>query len=87
MADQTQIPQPTELIYAPSPSWAPAFTAVGAAAMALGAFVGWFFAVVGAIVLIRAAIAWFQGAEEEAGALPRRQRVTSAVIPPTELRR
>lgn len=87
MADQSQIPEPTELIYAPSPSWAPAFTAVGLMAMAIGAFAGWFFALVGAIVLIRAAIAWYRDAAQEAERLPRRQRLTSAVIPPTELAR
>jgi hypothetical protein len=87
MADQSQIPEATELIYAPSPSWAPAFTAVGLAAMAIGAFAGWIFAFIGAIVLVRAAFAWYRGAEEEVERLPRRQRLTSAVIPPTELRR
>jgi hypothetical protein len=86
MADQSEIPEPTELIYAPGPSWAPAFTAVGAAAMAVGAFAGWYYTLVGALVLIRAAVAWYRDAEDQAERLPRRQRLTSAVIPPTELR-
>jgi hypothetical protein len=86
VADQSEIPEPTELIYAPSPSWAPAFTAVGVAAMAVGAFAGWFFALVGGVVLIAAAVAWYRDASDQAERLPRRQRVTSAVIPPTELR-
>ena len=85
MADQSQIPEPTELIYTPGPSWAPAFTAVGLAAMAAGAFVGWFFALVGGLVIICAAVAWFRDAEDQAERLPRRQRLTSAVIPPIEL--
>jgi hypothetical protein len=87
VADQSQIPDPTELIYAPGPSWAPAFTAVGVAAMAVGAFAGWFYALIGGFVLICAAVAWYRDAESQAERLPRRQRLTSAVIPPTELRR
>jgi hypothetical protein len=86
MADQSKIPEPTELIYAPAPSWAPAFTAVGVAAMALGAFLGWIYAVVGGVILLRAAFAWYRDAESQAERLPRRQQLTSAVIPPTELR-
>jgi hypothetical protein len=86
MADQSEIPEPTELIYASGPSWAPAFTAVGVAAMAIGAFAGWIYALVGGLVLIRAAFAWYRDAEAQVERLPRRQRLTSAVIPPTELR-
>jgi hypothetical protein len=86
MADQSQIPEPTELIYVPSPSWAPAFTAVGLAALAIGAFAGWVISLVGGIVLIRAAIYWYRDYQEQAERLPRRQRLTSAVIPPTTLR-
>ena len=85
--DQSEIPEPTELIYVPSPSWAPAFTAVGLGAMAIGAFAGWIFALVGAVVLVRAGIAWYRDAEDQAERLPRRQRLTSAVIPPIEFRR
>jgi predicted hotdog family 3-hydroxylacyl-ACP dehydratase len=86
MADQSEIPESTELIYAPRPSWAPAFTAVGVAAMAVGAFVGWVYALVGGLVLLAAALAWYRDAEEQAERLPRRQQLTSAVIPPTELK-
>jgi len=86
VADQSEIPEPTELIYAPAPSWAPAFTAVGLAAMAAGAFLGWIYALVGGLVLIRAAFAWYRDAEEQAERLPRHQQLTSAVIPPTELK-
>jgi hypothetical protein len=86
VADQSEIPEPTELIYAPGPSWAPAFTAVGVAAMAVGAFVGWIYALVGGLVLICAGFAWYRDAEDQAERLPRHQQLTSAVIPPTELK-
>ena len=86
--DQSQIPEPTELIYAPSPSWAPALTAVGIAFAAIGAFAGWIFfpgwliSLFGGILLVRAALYWYRDYAEAAGRLPRRQRLTSAVIPP-----
>jgi hypothetical protein len=85
--DQSQISEPTELIYAPAPSWAPAFTAVGLAALAIGAFAGWVISLAGAIVLVVAAIHWYRDYALQADRLPRRQRVTSAVIPPATLRR
>jgi len=87
MADQSQIPEPTELVYVPGPSWAPMFTAVGAAALAIGAFTNFFYALVGAVVLVIAAVHWLRDSDRAAERLPRRQKVTSAVIPPTELRR
>ena len=85
--DQSRIPEPTELIYVPAPSWAPAFTAVGLSALAIGAFAGWVISLVGGIVLIRAGIYWYRDYVQQAERLPRRQRLTSAVIPPTTLRR
>lgn len=85
MADQSQIPEPTELVYAPSPSWAPALTAVGLAGLAIGAFAGWAISLAGGILLLRAALYWYRDYQEQAQRLPRRQRLTSAVIPPTTL--
>ena len=46
--DQSQIPEPTELIYLPSPSWAPAFTAAAIVALTVGAFTGLPYVFVGA---------------------------------------
>lgn len=87
MADQSQIPEPTELIYLPSPSWAPAFTAAALLMLTIGAFKGLVFVVVGAILLLRAIIFWISDADRQAETLPRRQRVSTAVIPATTLRR
>ena len=82
MADQSQIPEPTELIYVGGPSWAPAFTAVGLAAMAVGSFTSVVLSIAGAVVLLWAAIFWFRSFEDTTERLPRQQQVTSAVIPP-----
>jgi hypothetical protein len=83
--DQSQIPEPTELIYMPSPSWAPALTAVGLAVLAIGAFAGWVIALAGGILLARAGLYWYRDYVEQAERLPRRQRLTSAVIPPATI--
>jgi hypothetical protein len=84
--DQSQIPEPTELVYVPAPSWGPAFTAVGLAAVAIGAFAGWVISLAGGIALIAAGVNWYRDYVDQTQRLPRRQRVTSAVIPPATLR-
>ena len=86
MADQSQIPEPTELVYVEGPSWAPAFTAVGVAGLAIGSFTNFVFSAAGAVILLWAAFAWFRSFEDQTERLPRRQDVTSAVIPPTDVR-
>jgi hypothetical protein len=87
MADQSQIPEPTELIYLPSPSWAPAFTAAALVALTVGAFKGVPYVLVGAILLIRAILYWIRDADRQVDELPRRQRISTAVIPATSLKR
>jgi hypothetical protein len=86
MADQTQIPEPTELIYVPGPSWAPAFTAAGLAAVLVGAFTSVAITIAGAVFLLCAVISWFRSFEEQAERLPRHQRPTAAVLPPIDVR-
>jgi hypothetical protein len=87
MADQSQIQEPTELIYLPTPSWAPGFTAAGITALTVGAFKGIPYVVVGAILLIRAAIYWIRDTGRQVDELPRHQRLSTAVIPATSLKR
>ncbi len=87
MADQSQIPEPSELIYVPSPSWAPAFTAAALLMLTVGAFKGFIYVVIGAILLVRAIIFWVRDADRQAESLPRRQRISTAVIPATTLQR
>jgi hypothetical protein len=87
MADQSQIPEPTELIYVPSPSWAPAFTAAGLMMLTIGTFKGLVYVIVGAVLLIRAIVFWARDTDRQVERLPRRQKLTTAVIPATTLKR
>jgi hypothetical protein len=89
---ERQIPQATELIYLPRPSWAPAFFALGAALMVNGIFAegilfrGWVYAIAGAVIALVALRAFAVRAARDFMRLPRRQRVRSAVIPPVAFR-
>lgn len=86
MTDGPEIPPPTELVYVPDPSWAPALIAVGGTAVAIGLFAGWPYAVVGAILALAALRAWIRSAGTETDRLPRTQRPSSAVLPAAPLR-
>ncbi|MDX6638730.1 MAG: hypothetical protein QOJ01_2241 [Solirubrobacterales bacterium] len=87
MADQSQIPEPSELVYVPSPSWAPAFTAAALMMLTIGAFKGLVYVLIGAVLLGRAILYWVRDADRQADSLPRRQQVSTAVIPATTLKR
>ncbi len=79
MADEA--PQPTELVYVPEPSWDPALLAFGLAAVIAGIFVWWPYGAIGAIVAIAAVVRMFRGTEHGVARLPRRQKLTTAVLP------
>lgn len=87
MSDGRQPPPPTELVYVPRPSWLPLLVATGLAGLLVGLFTGWPYAVAGAVVLLASLWAWVRDAGDELGRLPRRQTVTSAVLPAVALRR
>lgn len=87
MRDGRRSPQPTELIYVPDPSWAPVFAGVGIAIVAIGLFGGWIYAAVGAVIAIGALWSWVRRVSTEIGRLPRRQRLSTAVLPAVPLRR
>jgi UPF0716 family protein affecting phage T7 exclusion len=77
---------PSERIYAPRPSWAPAVFAFAAALTICGAFIsfmvpGWIYSIVGAVVLLGALRAMTRGSVRTYFRLPRRQRVRGAVLP------
>ena len=82
MESSERIPEATELVYVPEPSWLPFFTAVGLGAILLGLFAGLFWAIVGAVVLLVSFIGWVKAIGTEYSRMPRSQRVSSAVIPP-----
>jgi hypothetical protein len=82
-----QIPEPGEMVYAPAPSWAPLFFAIGVAGLACGTFAAGFmfsptiYAIVGAIFVLAAFRNLVRGAIRSYYRLPRRQHVRSAALP------
>jgi hypothetical protein len=87
MSDGRQPPPPSELVYVPRSSWLPLLVAAGLAGLLVGLFTGWPYAVAGVVVLVASLWAWVRDAGDELGRLPRRQSVTSAVLPAVPLRR
>lgn len=87
MAEPRDIPEPGELVYAPRPSWAPAFLAAGIAVMIGGIYAegfmvrGWIYSIVGAIVFLAAFRGLVKGAVRDYFRLPRKQKVRGAVLP------
>lgn len=86
-AERRDIPQPSERVYAPRPSWAPALFAFAAALAVCGIFAegfmvrGWIYSVIGGIALLAAFRTMARGAVRDYLRLPRRQRVRGAVLP------
>ena len=92
MAEHTDIPSPSELVYLPKPSWAPAFFAAGIALLVGGLFMGefmlpgWFYVILGALVAVFALRAMISIAVRDFYRLPRRQRIRGAVLPAATVR-
>ena len=85
MSDET--PEATELVYVPEPSWLPALAAFGLALVLAGIFVWWPYGVAGAIVAFVAIVRMFRGTSEDVARLPRRQKLTTAVLPASPSRK
>ncbi len=87
MAEHRQIPEPGETIYAPRPSWAPAFFALGVLGLVCGTFASGFifspkiWAIAGAIIFLAAFRSIARGASRDYFRLPRRQETRSAALP------
>jgi hypothetical protein len=87
VTDNDRIPEPTELIYSPRPSWGPVFFALGAAAAVCGIYAegfmlrGWVYSLVGIVVLLCAIVAITHRATRDFFRLPRKQRVRGGVLP------
>ena len=86
MSDGRQIPEPSELVYVPSPSWMPVLSAVGLAGVLVGLFAGWPYAVAGGVLGLAALWRWIRRTGAEVGRLPVEQRVSAAVLPAVPLR-
>jgi uncharacterized membrane protein len=85
-AERRDISQPSERVYAPRPSWAPALFALAAALAVCGIFAGyvvsgWVYSIIGGIVLLAAFRNMARGAVRDHFRLPHRQRVRGAVLP------
>jgi hypothetical protein len=79
--------EPSELIYVPGSSWAPAVVAVGITLIMLGMFKGWSLWVIGAVVLLLGMRSWWRQADDEIASMRREQRRDTAVIPAEPVRR
>jgi hypothetical protein len=92
MAEQNEIPEPTELVYLPGPSWAPAWLAAAVAFAVVGIygegflFRGWVYSIIAAIVFLFALRSAIAGAVRDYYRRPRLQRSRSAVLPAASLR-
>ena len=85
--DSRRVPEPTELVYVPQPSWIPFFAAAGLTALLIGLYAGIAWAIIGAVVLIAAKLAWLRRVGDEVSRMPRSQRPTTAVLPTIPPRR
>lgn len=79
--------EPGEMVYAPKPSWAPAFLAVGILGLVCGVFASGFmfppyvYAIVGAVFVLLAFRSLVRGGIRSYYSLPRRQRARGAALP------
>ena len=87
MSEHREIAEPGELVYAPRPSWAPAFFAFAAALAVCGIFAegfmvrGWIYSIAGLVVLLAALRGMIRGAIRDYYRRPRKQRARGAVLP------
>ena len=79
-------PEPTELIYVPSSSWAPVIIAAGIALLAAGAWMGWIPGVIGAFLVLLGGRSWWVTSNDEISRMRREQRTDTAVIPAEPVR-
>lgn len=86
-AEHRHIPEPGELVYRPSPSWAPVIFAFALALTVCGIFAegfmvrGWIYSIIGAVVALLAFRSMVRGAIRDYFRLPRKQHVRGAVLP------
>jgi hypothetical protein len=92
MAEPDRIPEPTELVYLPRASWAPAMLAAMIALIVVGIygegflFRGWVYSIIGAVVFLVVLRSAISGAVRDYYSRPRSQRSRSAVLPAASLR-
>jgi hypothetical protein len=77
----SQPPKATESIYLPRPSIHPALFAFGLAAVIVGLYSWWPYAVVGGLIALTSLIAWLRTNRDEIARMPRQQHTDTAPIP------
>jgi hypothetical protein len=92
MADHNQIPQPTELVYLPRPSWGPAFLVLGLTLVVNGIygegflFRGWVYLIAGGVIALVALRLLVKGTVRDFYERPRQQPRRASVLPAASLR-
>jgi hypothetical protein len=86
-SDSRRVPEVTELVYVPQPSWIPFFAAAGLTALLVGLYAGIVWAIGGAVVLLAAKLTWLRRTRDEISRMPRSQRQSTAVLPTIPPRR
>ncbi len=79
--------EPTELLYLPRSSWHAPLLAAGLAGVVVSLFTWWPYGVIGAVVALVALIGLVRDSREDYNRLPRRQRLSTSVIPAVPLKR
>jgi hypothetical protein len=92
MAEREQIPEPTELVYLPRPSWAPPLLALAVMAIVTGIFAegillrGWVYMIVGGVLALAVLRSIARSTARDLYSRPRKQRASTAVLPAASLK-
>jgi len=85
--EHRHIPEPGELVFRSSPSWAPAIFAFAIALALCGVFAegfmvrGWIYSIIGGVIALFALRSMVKDATRSYYKLPRKQKVRGAVLP------
>lgn len=86
-AEHRHIPEPGEIVYPPSSSWAPAIFAFALALTVCGIFAegfmvrGWIYSIIGGVIALFALRSMIREAIRSYFRLPRKQHARGAVLP------
>jgi hypothetical protein len=90
--EHRKVPEPGELIYAPRPSWLPAFFAMALALVVAGIYAegfmvrGWIYSIIGGLIALFALRAMIRGGVGTFFGLRRKQQVRGAVLPVEQIK-
>jgi len=65
-----RLPQPTEEVHLPDPSYLPVLLALGTWIVLIGVTISWYIAIPGAILVVVVLVRWIRGARREMRELP-----------------